>query len=257
MKNTFSTDALIGRTAVVTGASGGLGGEIVAQLAYMGANVVLVDLRLPEIPTTGDHQALACDISSETEVIAAALAVKQKYGRCDILVNNAAILPKPAGLLETTESDWSKVIDVNLKGSFLCSKHFGQYMVAAGFGSIVNIASIAASAPNSIAAYCPSKAAILGLTLQTAVEWGPKGVRVNSVSPGLVRTPMSEAFYANPANLAARTSVIPSRRIGVPQDIASVVAFLVSDAASYVNGQEIIVDGGFLRSSLMNIQSRD
>lgn len=257
MKNSFSSDALAGRIAVVTGANGGLGGAIVAQLAAMGARVVLIDLRESVVDVVGDHLSLACDISSEVSVAEAAQIVEQKYGRCDILVNNAAILPKPVGLQETSEADWNKVLDVNLKGSFLCSKHFGRSMVNNESGSIVNIASIAASAPNGVAAYCPSKSAILGLTRQIAVEWGPKGVRANSVSPGLVRTPMSEPFYANPANLVARTAVIASRRVGVPQDIASVVAFLVSDAASYVNGQEIIVDGGFLRSSLMNIQARE
>lgn len=257
MKNSFNSESLSGRIAIVTGASGGLGGAIVAQLASMGARVVLLDLREPEIQLAGDHLALACDISSEASVLLAAKAVEKKYGRCDILVNNAAILPKPLGLEGTSEADWDKVLDVNLKGAFLCSKLFGRSMVAAGAGSIVNIASIAASAPNGVAAYGPSKAAILGLTRQIAAEWGPKGVRANSVSPGLVRTPMSEPFYSNPENLAARTAVIALRRIGVPQDIASVVAFLVSDAASYVNGQEIVVDGGFLQSSLMNIQARD
>jgi NAD(P)-dependent dehydrogenase (short-subunit alcohol dehydrogenase family) len=97
----------------------------------------------------------------------------------------------------------------------------------------------------------------MGLTRQLAVEWGPKGIRTNAVSPGLVRTPMSEPFYANPENLAARTALVASRRIGVPEDVASVVAFLACDASGYVNGQEIIVDGGFLQTPLMNIQKRD
>ncbi len=257
MTSSFASDALAGRTAVVTGAGGGLGGAIVAQLAAMGARVLALDLRLPDIDAAAGHLALACDIGDEAQVARAARECIDRTGRCDVLVNNAAVMPPPTPLAEMADADWDRVLSVNLKGAYFCARHFGAAMRQAGRGSIVNLASIAAHVPNAIGAYGPSKAAVLALTRQMAVEWGPMGLRANAVSPGLVRTPMSEPFYAQPANLAAREAVVASRRIGAPRDIASVVGFLASDASAYVNGQEIVVDGGFLATPLMNIQKRD
>jgi NAD(P)-dependent dehydrogenase (short-subunit alcohol dehydrogenase family) len=252
----FSPEALTGRTAVVTGSSGGLGGAIVEQLASMGANVVSLDLKADVAMVSERHLSIACDIGRESQVAAAADAVFTRFGRCDILINNAAILPAPVKLEDLDEALWDQVMSVNLKGAFLCAKHFGKLMIRAGSGSIVNLASIAAVSPNAVGVYGPSKAAVSALTRQIAVEWGKHGVRANTVSPGLVRTPMSETFYAKPENHAARTAVVASRRIGVPEDVASVIGFLASDASAYVNGQEIFVDGGFLQTALMNVQQR-
>jgi NAD(P)-dependent dehydrogenase (short-subunit alcohol dehydrogenase family) len=253
----FADRVLAGRTAAVTGAGGGLGRAILAQLAAMGANVIALDLQEIALDLPGEHLSLACDVTLDDAVARAARVVADRFGRCDVLVNNAAILPKPVPLEDTSEELWGQVLDVNLKGAFLCSRHFGAQMLEAGRGSIVNLASIAASAPNAVGVYGVSKAAVLALTRQIAVEWGPRGLRANAVSPGLVRTPMSEPFYADPENHAARTSKVASRRIGVPSDVASVVAFLACDASAYVNGQEIVVDGGFLHTSLMSLQNRD
>ncbi|MCW5658685.1 MAG: glucose 1-dehydrogenase [Burkholderiaceae bacterium] len=248
---------MAGRTAAVTGAGGGLGRAILDQLAAMGANVVALDLHEVALDLPGEHLSLACDITLDDAVARAARAAAERFGRCDVLINNAAILPKPVPLEDTSEQLWAEVLDVNLKGAFLCSRHFGAQMLEAGRGSIVNLASIAASAPNAVGVYGVSKAAVLALTRQMAVEWGPRGLRANAVSPGLVRTPMSEPFYADPENCATRMSMVASRRIGVPGDVASVVAFLACDASAYVNGQEIVVDGGFLHTSLMSLQNRD
>tara|TARA_R110002020_G_scaffold109430_16_gene253179 strand:+ start:44279 stop:45055 length:777 start_codon:yes stop_codon:yes gene_type:complete len=251
----FRSDALLGRTAVLTGAAGGLGGGIARSLAEMGANLVLLDLKQTSLDLEGDHLSLSCDLADADAVAEAAVRVKDHFGRCDILVNNAAILSSPTHLDTMEIAEWDRVMAINLRGAMLCARAFGSSMLEANYGSIVNIASIAATTPNTTTAYGPSKAAILALTRQIAVEWGPRGIRANSVSPGLVRTPMSEAFYSNPAKYEARASRVASRRIGSPEDIASVVSFLASDASSYVNGQEIVVDGGFGHTALMEMQT--
>lgn len=248
-------DALQGRVAVVTGAGGGIGGAIIQRLAQMGATVVATDLKAPPIPegVTG-AVAIACDVSSEASVEALAAQVKERFGRCDILVNNAGIMAPPCPLEDLPAETWDRVMNVNLKGSFLCGKHLARLMIAQGKGAIVNLASIGARVPSDIGAYGPSKAGVLGLTHQMAVQWGPKGIRANSVSPGMIRTPMSEHFYRNEKLHEGRKKVVPVGRIGAPEDIADAIAFMVSDAASYMNGQDIIIDGGFMRTALMNVQ---
>ncbi len=253
----FASNAMAGRVAVVTGASGGLGGAIVAQLAAMGAHVAALDLQQPTLALPGDHLALACDITSEQAVTEAAAEVHARWGRCDVLVNNAGILPRNITLEDTPVELWEQVFAVNLKGLLFCARQFVRPMMAAGSGSIVNLSSIAATAPNRVGAYSASKGAVVSLTRQMAVEWGPKGIRTNAVSPGLVRTPMSEPFYADPQVYAARVSTVAARRIGTPGELASVVAFLASDASAYVNGQEITVDGGFMLTGLYNLGKRD
>jgi NAD(P)-dependent dehydrogenase (short-subunit alcohol dehydrogenase family) len=251
-QTTFGVDALKERVAVITGASGGLGGAMVARLAAMGARVVAVDLQAPENPLAA--LSLACDITDEAAIEAMADAVKTRFGRCDILVNNAGIMAPVIPLEELPTEVWDRVMDVNLRGSFLCGKHLARVMLAQGSGAIVNLASIGARVPNDIGPYGPSKAGVLGLTHQMAVEWGSRGIRANSVSPGMIRTPMSEHFYQNEKLHQGRIKAVPTGRIGRADDIADAVAFLVSDAASYMNGQDIIVDGGFMRTALMNVQ---
>lgn len=247
---------LDGRLAVVTGANGGLGGAITAKLASMGARVVALDLPESVPDRAGEIQALACDISDDAAVKAIAGRIGAEFGPCAILVNNAAVLGDAGPLDAMNLEHWDRTISVNLRGAMLCAKWFGAHMLEKGRGAIVNITSIAAHLPNATTAYGPSKAGLLALTRQIAVEWGPRGIRSNAVSPGLIRTPMSDGFYADPRNRDAREAVVAQRRIGTPADIASVVAFLASDAASYVNGQELIVDGGFGLTALMSVQKR-
>lgn len=251
-QTTFDKHSLQGRVAVVTGAGGGLGGAMVARLHGMGAGVVTVDMKAPDSSLAA--LSLACDVTDEAAIEAMASKIQEKFGRCDILVNNAGIMAPVIPLEELPVATWDKVMGVNLRGSFLCAKHLVRMMLAHKSGAIVNIASIGARVPNDIGPYGPSKAGVLGLTHQMAVEWGPRGVRANSVSPGMIRTPMSEHFYQNEKLHQGRIKVVPTGRIGRPEDIADAVAFLVSDAASYMNGQDIIVDGGFMRTALMNVQ---
>lgn len=251
-QTTFDVHALEGRVAVITGAGGGLGGAMVERLVSMGAKVVAIDLKAPQ----DDRAALslACDITDEAAIEGMAAAVQAAFGRCDILVNNAGIMAPVIPLEQLPVEVWDKVMGVNLRGAFLCAKHLARPMLAQGSGAIVNLASIGARVPNDIGPYGPSKAGVLGLTHQMAVEWGPRGIRANSVSPGMIRTPMSEHFYRNEKLHQGRIKTVPTGRIGRPDDIADAVAFLVSDAASYMNGHDIIIDGGFMRTALMNVQ---
>lgn len=252
---------LDGRIAVVTGAAGGIGAAIVQRLAELGARVALLDLPpaqdalaalLKALPTPG--MAGVCDIGDPASVAAAAEAVKAKLGPCDILVNNAGVLGPHVSLAGLALDAWDRLMNVNLRGALLCTQAFGAHMLQAGRGSIVNIGSIAADKPNASPAYSISKAGVLALTRHTAVEWAPRGVRTNAVSPGFIRTPLSAVHYSNEELLAWRTSLVPVRRLGSTSDIADAVAYLASDAAGFVNGQDLVVDGGFLETPLMHAQ---
>ncbi len=254
---------LDGRIAVVTGAAGGIGAAIVERLAGLGARVALLDLpsaagaldkALPGLPTPG--MAGVCDIADPASVAAAADAVQARLGGCDILVNNAGVLGPHASLQGLGLDAWDRLMNINLRGAFLCTQAFGAHLLAKGRGSIVNIGSIAADKPNASPAYSVSKAGVLALTRHTAVEWGPRGVRTNAVSPGFIRTPLSAVHYANDEVLQWRTSLVPVRRLGSTHDIADAVAYLASDAAGFVNGQDLIVDGGFLETPLMHAQPK-
>jgi NAD(P)-dependent dehydrogenase (short-subunit alcohol dehydrogenase family) len=251
---TFDNNALQGRVAVVTGASGGLGLAICQQLRAIGAKVVQVDISHPAAHTEADGLlSVHCDIADPASITAMADLTRSRFGRCDVLVNNAAISAAPVGLEDLPIDVWDRIFRVNLRGAFLCAQALVPMMFEQQAGSIVNVASIAAQAPTRVGAYGPTKAAMQALTRQMAVEWGPRGIRANSVSPGMIRTPLSERHYRDEDTLKNRTSRIPARRLGLPADIADAVCFLSSDASTYINGQDIVVDGGFLKASLTNL----
>ncbi|MCW5654348.1 SDR family oxidoreductase [Hydrogenophaga sp.] len=255
------SNRLDARVAVITGAAGGLGAGIARHLARLGAHLALLEPRgesldnlIEELRGCGATvQAVACDVTDESAVARAAQTVLAQQGRCDILVNNAGILVPASPLEKLSLSDWNRSMAVNLTGVLLCTQSFGRAMLRQASGSIINIGSIGAQSPNTSPPYSVTKAGVLALTRHTAVEWGPMGVRTNSVSPGFLRTPLSEVHYANPDMLQLRTQVIPVRRLGTADDIAAVVAFLASDAAAFVNGQDIVADGGFLHTTLMHV----
>ncbi len=243
-----------GDVAVVTGAASGIGNGIARVLAEAGARVWILDREQDACDAAAagvGHGAkgLAFDAADHATIEAAA----SEIGRCDILVNNAGIL-RGGPLAETGVADWELVLRINLTGYLACAKAFGAGMRDRGRGALVHVASIAATEPQAFSgAYSPSKAAAAMLSRQLAFEWGPDGVRSNSVSPGMIRTPLSESFYQVPGILEARSAVVPGRRVGAPEDIANVAAFLASPRAAYVTGQDIVVDGGFAQTLMSHV----
>jgi NAD(P)-dependent dehydrogenase (short-subunit alcohol dehydrogenase family) len=241
---------LEGRACVVTGAGSGIGAAIAAAFAEAGATVALLDRNFAAVEAVagqigGGARAFICDVADERSVGEAARAVRAAIGPASVLVNNAGLLR--AGALETVSlPDWNEALAVNLTGYLLCARAFGRDMLEAGAGSLVHVASIASLNPQTNSgAYSASKAGVLLLSRQLAAEWGPRGVRSNAVLPGMIKTPLSAKFYEQPGFEAKRAAVIASRRVGLAQDIAGPALFLASDRAAYVNGAELLVDGGF------------
>ncbi|MBP2323870.1 NAD(P)-dependent dehydrogenase (short-subunit alcohol dehydrogenase family) [Kibdelosporangium banguiense] len=230
--------------AVITGAAQGIGREVARVLAARGYATVLTDLQEPA--ETGALTVLG-DVSDPDSVASLASQVRSTFGRVDVLVNNAGVsLLRPAE--ETTAEQWRRVIDVNLTGPFLLCQEFGRDMLAAGSGSIVNIASIAGlQGVSDRAAYNASKHGLIGLTRTLAAEWGGRGVRVNAVCPGWVKTEMDVADQASGGYTDDDiTGQVPMGRFAAPGDIASAVAFLADSGMSgFINGVALPVDGGW------------
>ena len=233
--------------AVVTGGARGIGLAIGEWFLARGYEVALIDNDRETLDATAARLnvlALQCDVSDPASVEDAAAAVMAKWGRVDALVNNAGVAVfKPA--LETSFAEWRHVLGTNLDGAFLCTQAFGAIMVAQKSGAIVNIASISGLRASTLrVAYGTSKAAIIHLTKQYAVEFGNYGVRVNAVCPGPVETEMAKLVHS----VAIRSDyydTVPMGRYGTVEEMANLVGFLCSDAASYVNGQALANDGGF------------
>ena len=260
MSNTEQADpfGLAGRVCVVTGGGSGIGRAIALALAHAGAHIAVLDLNLQGNADTvaeinslgGKAAAFDCDTSNPVSVAGAAAQSAAAFGSCDVLVNNAGILR--AGPLDTLSlEEWNKVLAVNLTGYFLCAQAFGQQMRTKGGGALVHIASIAAEHPTGFGgAYSVAKAGIAMLSQQLAIEWGSHGIRSNAVHPGLILTPMSQAFYDQPGTTERRSQAVPVGRIGRPEDIAQAVLFLASERSAYISGQDLTVDGGFTRMLL-------
>jgi len=236
---------LTGRRALVTGAGSGIGRSVAASLAAAGAEVVAVDRDTASLSdrrlSTPGLRSETCDISSESAVDALA----DRVGPCDIVVNAAGII-RPGALTDVDLADWNALIAVNLTGYLLISRAFAAGMAERGGGALVHVASISGThAQANSGAYSASKAALIVMSQQLALELGPQGIRSNTVSPGMVRTPMTEEYYQAPGVAERRDRAVPIGRVALPEDIADVVVFLSSDRARYVTGADIVVDGGF------------
>ncbi|MEY2964526.1 MAG: oxidoreductase [Actinomycetota bacterium] len=243
---------LAGRVATVTGAGSGIGRACALALADAGVTVWALDVDEAALADTlaeanggaGHVQAIPCDVTDPESVAAAA----EQAGVIDILVNAAGI-GRPGTLIDVDMADWQRVLDINLTGYLRTARAFAPAMIARGRGSLVHIASVSARNPQpSSGAYSASKAGVLLMSQQLAYELGPSGVRSNTVSPGLVRTPMTEAYYQAPGVAERRDAAIPLRRVARADDIADVALFLASDRARYITGADIVVDGGFTQT---------
>lgn len=255
---------LNGKICVVTGGGGGIGRATGIGFAEVGAaGLALLDNNLANAEAAAEQVrakgvraiAIQCDSADNASVRAAADQVAAELGPVDVLVNNAGIL-RAGPLASIAEAEWHALMNVNLTGYLLCAQAFGAGMRDRGRGALIHIASIAATNPQPWSgAYSVSKAGVHMLSRQLAYEWGPHGVRSNVVSPAMVRTPMSEPFYATPGVIEARSALAPLRAISAPLDIANAVIFLASQRASYITGQEILVDGG-VSHALMGLMPR-
>jgi len=246
-----------GRVAVVTGGGRGIGLASAQALAEAGAHVVVADIDAAVAGEGLRHlqglgysvEAVTLDVTDSAAVTRAADALVERLGHVDILVNNAGIARIGFGGEEMSDDDWHQVLDVNLNGVFYCSRAFGAHMLKAGSGAVVNIGSMSGvivNKPQKQAHYNASKAAVHHLTKSLAAEWAERKVRVNAVAPTYVETPiLSYGLGKEPAMGRTWLEGTPMRRFGQPDEIASVVLFLASDASSLLTGSIVLADAGF------------
>jgi NAD(P)-dependent dehydrogenase (short-subunit alcohol dehydrogenase family) len=246
---------LKGRVALVTGASRGIGEAIAKAYAERGARVIVSSRKQDGceavagaiVAAGGEAVAMACHIGDMEALAKLFAAVQERYGRLDVLVNNAATNPYYGHVLDTDLGAFQKTVDVNIRGYFFASVLGGRLMRAGGGGSIINIASVNAIRPGPLQGiYSVTKGAVLNMTKAFARECGPEGIRCNAILPGLIRTKFAGALISDEQQLQHYVGNNPLRRVGEPQDIAGAAVFLAADASSYVTGEFLVVDGGFL-----------
>lgn len=245
MLKSFSLD---GKTAIVTGAGKGIGKAIAIAVAQAGANVVLVarteaDLKAVQQEIGNDRTICAqADITVREEIQRVVETAKDKFGRIDVLVNNAGMNIR-SSLMDATDSEWHKIMDTNAHSVFMFSQEVAKTMTDGG--SIVNISSVGGDrALKTGAIYAASKAAIIQMTKVMALEWGQRNIRVNAIGPWYFKTPLTEKLLSDEDYLNSILAVTPMKRVGELPEVATPVVFLASDAASYITGQTLFVDGG-------------
>ncbi len=246
----MKTLELLGKVALVTGAAQGIGRAIALILAQKGADIVVSDINLEkaeetvrEIETIGRRAiAIRADVANTNDVERMVEAILGRFGQIDILVNNAGIT-RDKLILRMTEEDWDAVLNVNLKGTFNCTKAVVRHMSKQRRGKIVNIASVVGEMGNvGQANYSASKAGVIGFTKTIAREFAQRGINVNAIAPGYIETPMTEVLPEKVKEELRR--MIPMGRLGRPGDVAEAVLFLVSEASRYITGQVLNVNGG-------------
>ena len=254
----YSRLELNGKVAVIVGGTSGIGLAIAKGMAEAGADVVptsrsidSVEAAAAEIEQRGRGSVrLASDVSDRVSLQRVLEETVSAFGKVDILVNSAG-RTKRAPTLDFSEEDWNDIIDTNLTGTLRAAQVFGRHMLERESGSIINIASLSSFvALHEVAAYSASKAAVASLTKSLAIEWGPRGVRVNGIAPGVFRTALNEKLLDETERGREFLLRTPMRRFGNVDELAGAAIFLASDAASFVNGEIITVDGGFLASGV-------
>lgn len=244
------TSTLSGRVVLVTGGASGIGAEVCRRAAAAGASVIVADLDVAKAGGIADEvrgRAIEMDVTSQESVTAAVTTAEEAAGPIDVLVTSAGITQPPHPPEELDQAIWDKVLDVDLRGTWLCAVAVGRRMATRGGGSIVTIASIAGMRSMPLHSYTPAKAAVIAMTADLATEWGRSGVRVNSVSPGYVLTPLLQdqidQGQRDPANLVEASAL---GRMVRTDEVAEAVCFLASDAASAITGVNLPVDAGWL-----------
>jgi NAD(P)-dependent dehydrogenase (short-subunit alcohol dehydrogenase family) len=250
------TRELEGKVGLVTGGTSGIGRDTAVLFAKAGAKVVVAGRREPEGNETvelvraagGDGLFVKSDVSKATEVDALIQKAVEKFGRLDVAFNNAGVEGVWAPIIRQSEEDWDRTIDINLKGVWLCLKYeIRQMLTQGGGGAIVNMASIIGLVGSAgVAAYSASKHGVIGLTKTAALETAKSGIRINAVCPGFTETPMADRTLRAPAVHKYFLSCHPIGRFGRPQEIGEAVVWMCSDRASFMTGQSLVLDGGFL-----------
>ena len=237
------------RVCVVTGVASGIGAAIAAELTAEGARVVGCDVKTDGVEMTAPGLFVRADVSSEADVRNVVNTALERYGRLDVMVNNAAI-ELEGELLETSEEQFDAIMSVNLKGVFFgCREAVAAMRGSGSGGAIINVASILALVGDGmLTAYCAAKAGVLGLTRAVAVQYAHEGIRCNAICPGDVDTPMVQSYFDAFEDAGQRRREVeahyPMQRIAQPREIARLAVYLASDDASFINGQPIVVDGG-------------
>jgi NAD(P)-dependent dehydrogenase (short-subunit alcohol dehydrogenase family) len=249
---------LSGRSAVIIGGTSGIGRAIALGLAGAGADVVATSRRIQEVEQTAAEitalgrrtLAIPLDVRERTSMQALHDEVLQAFGRIDILVNSAGITQR-VPTLDCTEEKWNRIMETNLTGTFRACQVFGKTMLAQRFGRVINIASLGSFvAFHEVAAYCASKAAVASLTKSLAVELAPHGVCVNAIAPGVFPTALNGELLDRTERGKELLMRIPMKRFGRTDELVGTAVFLASEAASYVTGQILVVDGGYLASGV-------